>query len=86
MLLCLQYPFSKESVEALLDQITTNGIIVAGMPLRNELPDRDNEPFLEVALAGVLYGHREHEAFSKEKRQSVPVLSPSEFVDSLRKR
>lgn len=87
VLLRPKFLFSKESVEALLDQITVTGVIVAGMPLRYELPDKSDEPFLEVALAGnspLVTGNVKH--FPKNKRQGVPVLSPAVFVDSLRKK
>ena len=80
------FPFSSGSVEALLDQIVANGIVIAAMPLRSSLPDRDDEPFLEVALAGeapLVTGNLKH--YPKLKRQGTLVESPAEFLARLRK-
>ena len=87
VLLRPKFPFSEEMVEALLDQIPTSGVIVVGRPLRLELPDRSDEPFLEVALAmdevALITGNVKH--FPKRKRQGVQVLSPAEFLELSRK-
>ena len=81
-----KFPFSFESVEALLEQITTNGIVVAGTPLNQELSDKDDEPFLEVALAGeapLITGNIKH--YPKRKRQGALVEAPADFVKRVRK-
>src|ERR1700733_5562204 len=49
-----KFRFDPERVDALLDQITAEGIPVMARPLAVRLPDPDDEPFLEVALAGAV--------------------------------
>ena len=87
VLLRPKFPFSEEAVEALLNHIAASGIIVAGMPSRHELPDRSDEPFLEVALAAddvtLVTGNVKH--YPKSKRQGVLVMSPAEFIDLFKK-
>ncbi len=46
-----KFDFPEAAVSALLDQIEGEGIALATTPLRTSLPDRDDEPFLEVAVA-----------------------------------
>jgi putative PIN family toxin of toxin-antitoxin system len=86
VLLRPKFPFSKDMVEALLDQIVANGVIIVGRPLPHALPDRSDEPFLEVALAAddvtLVTGNMKH--YPKGKRQGVLVLSPAEFLDHLK--
>ena len=81
-----KFPFSLDSVEALLEQIITNGIVVAGVPLKSELADKDDEPFLEVALAGdapLITGNLKH--YPKRKCQDVLVEAPADFLKRMRK-
>jgi hypothetical protein len=51
--------------------------------LNNRLPDLDDEPFLEVAIAGraacLITGNKSH--YPHHSRQGIKVLSPSEFID-----
>ncbi len=85
VLLRLKFPFTSGAVEALLDQIFANGMVVSSMPLRLSLPDKDDEPFLEIALASkapLITGNVRH--YPKQKRQDAVVETPSEFVDRLR--
>ncbi len=44
--------FNKENVATLIDFIKYFGRFVSSSPLRDRLPDHDDEPFLEVAIAG----------------------------------
>jgi predicted nucleic acid-binding protein len=50
--------------------------------LRHSLPDPDDEPFLNVAVAGkaacLVTGNASH--FPAKLRQGLRVLSPSEFL------
>ena len=58
-------------------------------PLGTALPDRDDEPFLEVAVAAnaetpddavrLVTGNSKH--FPEESRQGVTVVSPRFFID-----
>ncbi|GAF82258.1 unnamed protein product [marine sediment metagenome] len=44
--------FNKERIDMLIDFIKQHGVFVASIPLKEHLPDLDDEPFLEVAIAG----------------------------------
>lgn len=78
-----KFPFGAAEVQALLDQITGEGHVVAGHSLPIKLPDRFDQPFLEAALAGdarcLITGNVKH--FPRARRQGMPVLTPAEFLD-----
>jgi putative PIN family toxin of toxin-antitoxin system len=77
-----RFGFEEEKVAALLDYIMYRGLIVASSPLQQSLPDPDDEPFLEVALAGhavcLVTGNIKH--FPSERCQGVKILSPNDFL------
>ncbi|KAF0219327.1 MAG: nucleic acid binding [Geobacteraceae bacterium] len=77
-----KFKFDKDKVAALLDQIEYRGLTVASSPLFQSLPDLDDEPFLEVALAVdvicLVTGHQVH--FPSDLCRAVTVLSPGEFL------
>ena len=77
-----RFPFRREEVEDLCDSIEADGELVASGPLPSGLPDPDDEPFLEVALAGgvefLVTGNLRH--FPPSVAAPVRVLSPGEFV------
>ena len=52
VLLRPKFEFNKEKVRVLLTQIKYMGEIVATVPLKESLPDPDDNPFLEAAIAG----------------------------------
>ena len=82
-----KFQFSFELTQALIEQIKTEGLSVAGDPLPARLPDPTDEPFLEAAIAGdadcLITGNIKH--FPPTKRQGAVVLSPSEFLEYFRK-
>src|SRR4030067_1636838 len=47
-----KFAFAKEDIDAFLDQVDKEGVLVSVMPLKFRLPDPEDESFLEVALAG----------------------------------
>jgi putative PIN family toxin of toxin-antitoxin system len=77
-----KFGFEEERVAAFLDYIVYRGRAVAPSPLSQSLSDPDDEPFLEVALAGqavcVVTGNQKH--FPAERCQGVKVISPDEFL------
>ena len=77
-----KFKFDKDKVAALLDHIEHRGVTVASSPLPQPLPDIDDEPFLEVAIAArsicIVTGNQAH--FPTELCQGVIVLSPSDFL------
>lgn len=82
-----KFNFNKEHIEALLDQITFDGHLVTGQPIFEALPDKDDEAFLEVALAGgvkyLVTWNVKH--FPDKKGSAVKILSPEKFLSFLRK-
>lgn len=83
-----KFKFDPDKVEALLDHVVHRGRTVASSPLSQSLPDRDDEPFLEVALAAkvacLVTGNQVH--FPSDRCQPIRVLSPSEFLEFYKQR
>lgn len=88
VLLREKFGFDPDRVGALLDEIRAGGIPTAARPLAVRLPDSDDEPFLEVALAGeaqcLVTGNVKH--FPTEARSEVEVLAPRAFIELYRAR
>jgi len=80
------FKFDKNHVDYLLDVIQACGHLVSALPLPARLPDLDDEPFLEVALAGkvkyLITGNIKH--FPLKQRGHVSVVSPAMFLDIYR--
>jgi len=83
-----KFMFEKDKVSLLLDHIVCRGRTVASSPLLQSLPDRDDEAFLEVAIAAhvacLVTGNKVH--FPSEPLQGVTVFSPSDFLAFYKKR
>ena len=83
-----KFGFAPDPVAALLDFIEYRGRVVASSPLPAPLPDTDDEPFLEIALAGgaecLVTGNAGH--FPEGRRQGVLVVSPARFLELYRSR
>ena len=86
VLLREKFGFDPERVEVLLEEIRAGGVPVAARPLPIRLPDSDDEPFLEIALAGgaqcLVTGNVKH--YPAEARSGVEVLSPRSFLELYR--
>jgi len=82
-----KFRFRADKTEALLDFIEHHGYLVASSPLSDPLPDVDDQPFLEVAIAGLasclVTGNHEH--FPAARCAGVKVFSPREFLVFYRK-
>ena len=80
------FPFKPEQVDALLDQIRTAGEPTSARPLAQRLPDPDDEPFLEVAIAAgadyLVTGNMRH--YPAGRRAGIQVVSPRKFVETYR--
>lgn len=87
VLLRPKFLFDQVHVGYLLEQIETCGHPVAASPLAKKLPDPNDEPFLEVALAGkvqcLVTGNLKH--YPVKKRQGMTVVSPTEFLEIYRR-
>jgi putative PIN family toxin of toxin-antitoxin system len=81
-----KFGFAPDRVEAMLDLIVADGETVAAAPLHGELPDPDDEMFLEVALAAradaLVTGNLRH--FPPARRAGVRIVSPQELIRLLR--
>lgn len=77
-----RFRFEEEKVTVFLDYIVYSGRAVAPFPLSLSLPDPDDEPFLEVALASqaacLVTGNQKH--FPAERCQGAKIISPNEFL------
>ncbi len=77
-----KFKFNKDHISILLDFIKLYGQFVSSLPLRNRLPDPDDEPFLEVAIAGtvrsLITGNIVH--YPPSIREGIKIFSPSEFL------
>ena len=82
-----KFDFNKDHINVLLDFIEHYGHFVASSPLEDHLPDPDDEPFLEVAIAGevkpLITGNAAH--FPPQFRKGVDIFAPSEFIEYYRK-
>lgn len=78
-----RFPFREGDVQDVLSQVEADGLLISTAPLAARLPDPDDEPFLAVALAGharcLVTGNLRD--FPTERRQSVLVVSPRQFLD-----
>ena len=83
-----KFGFDEDSVAALLDFLQHRGLMCASSPLAHGLPEPDEAPFLEVALACdahcLVTGSLVH--FPEDLRQGTEVLSPGEFVQGFGER
>jgi uncharacterized protein len=74
-------------LEPVLSQLRVGGLPVASVPLSAPLPDPSDETFVEVGLAGgarcLVTGNLGH--FPEDRCLGLPVLSPAELVDVLRR-
>jgi putative PIN family toxin of toxin-antitoxin system len=77
-----RFGFEEEKIAALLDYIVYRGRAVAPTPLPHSLPDPDDEPFLEVALASqascLVTGNQKH--FPAEQCQGAKIILPNAFL------
>ena len=82
-----KFNLNADHVDALLDQVKARGHHVAGVPLKKPLPDSNDEPFLEIAIAGkaacLVTGNLKH--YPHGGRQGVEILLPSDFLLFYRK-
>ena len=77
-----KFGLDEELVDVLISFIKQHGVFVSSIPLKEHLPDIDDEPFLGVAIAGnvksLITGNKPH--YPPEIVKGVRTLSPSEFL------
>lgn len=78
-----KFPFSPQQIKTFLHEVEAEGVAVVARPLKFRLPDPDDAPFLEVALAvradALVTGNLRH--YPARARQGMAVLDPASFVD-----
>jgi len=83
-----KFNFNRDYISVLLDFIKQYGHFTSSAPLQMRLPDPDDEPFLEVAIAGqvvsLVSGNRIHYPASPFK--GINILPPAQFVEFYRNR
>ena len=88
VLLRPKFELDAAAADDFLAQIEAEGEPVAAAPLPRHLPDRSDEPFLEVALSAgaecLVTGNGTH--FPSRLCLGMKVLSPAEFLEAFRKR
>jgi len=81
-----KFDFDKKHIDTFLDYIEHHAQFVSSAPLNYDLPNPDDEAFLEVALSGkavaLVTGNAGH--YPSSRREGVTVLSPSEFLEFYR--
>lgn len=82
VLLRPRFQFNPEHIDSLLGYIQHSGQVHPTQPLPNHLPDPDDEPFLEVAIAAkaccLVTGNKVH--FPQSQLQGVKTFSPTDFI------
>ena len=77
-----KFNFNKEAVDLVLDYIRWFGYLVPSLPLKIELPDKNDEIFLEAAATGVaeylITGNIKH--FPKKIVKDIKVVTPAQFI------
>lgn len=88
VLLRPKFSFNSGDVDDLLIQIEACGFTIAAAPLVKRLPAPHDEPSLEIAITGkarcLVTGNLKH--YPAKKRQDMPVVSPTEFLEIYRKK
>lgn len=82
-----KFQFNKEMIEAVVEFIKSTSQVVSASPLKIQLPDPDDAPFLEVAIEGdseyLITGNKKH--YPAKYCKGIEVLSPNEFIDTYQK-
>jgi uncharacterized protein len=82
-----KFKFEKDKVATFLDHIVNRGFMTASSPLSRSLPDFDDDPFLEVAIATqaicIVTGNQIH--LPGELCHGIQVLAPTDFLAFFRR-
>lgn len=77
-----RFGISPDLVADIIAFVESFGHVTAGIPLKKRLPDPDDEPFLEVALAAkadfLITGNISH--YPAASRQGIKVVSPADLM------
>jgi putative PIN family toxin of toxin-antitoxin system len=80
-----KFPFHKDQIESLLSQVEEEGLKIIPQPTSLNLPDPDDIPFLEVALAGkvdfLVTGNKKH--YPGRLTHGVRVVLPRKCLEEI---
>lgn len=83
-----KFSFAQRDVEILLDYFESEGLRVTPSVIYEPLMDKDDIPFLEVALSGnaeaLITGNKKH--FKTKSAKGLKIMSPEEFLKFWKKR
>lgn len=78
-----KFGFKRSLVDVFIKYIETFGVPISSNPLSSHLRDRDDEPFLEVAISGrascLVTGNTAHYPLKMKPR--VYILTPRQFLN-----
>jgi len=82
-----KFGFDFDHIDSIMIQIKEEGVLVVSLPVDENLPDKDDLPFIEAALSGaadfIVTGNKKH--FPKAQYKNVRVVSPSEFLEEYKR-
>ena len=82
-----KFSFDSKHIDSIITQIKEEGVPIDPLPVNENIPDRDDIVFLEVAISSnanfIVTGNKKH--FPKSKYRNLKVVSPAEFLDEYRK-
>ncbi len=83
-----KFSFDSKYIDSIITQIKEEGVPASPLPLDDNLPDKDDLPFLEAAISGgadfIITGNKKH--FLEVNCKNIRVVSPAEFLEAYRKR
>ena len=87
VLLRPKWNFNPADVRVVLEAIMEDAIKINAAPLNITIPDADDLMFIETAVTAradaIVTGNKKH--FPQKAAGSIPVLSPAEFLEMIRK-
>jgi putative PIN family toxin of toxin-antitoxin system len=81
-----RFGFDPEDVTTLLDYFQKDGLSIIAPPLNISLPDEDDLPFVEVALAAqapLVTGNQKHFPITVVGSFALQVFTPADFLKTL---
>jgi len=86
VLLRKKFGFAENDVDTLLEYIEAEGLRITPGVCKENIPDKDDLPFLEVALGGkadaLVTGNKRH--FKVKKTADLKIVNPDEFLTLLK--
>ncbi len=83
-----KFKFKKNYISMLIKEIELTGELITGIPLKDSLPDPNDNMFLEVALAsnadGIITGNVKH--FPLKLCGNIRIFSPVDFLTYYKKK